>query len=79
MPERHIDYTTKRGNEYRIVYHLKGFFLWEWDVLLRVNDDKGEWCGLTFGWERTLRPKRVMSAILKHYSESRDTRNENMV
>ena len=75
MKERHIDYRTKRGSSYRIVYRLKGLFLWEWDVLLRVNDEKGDWCGMTFGWERTLRPKRVMQNILRTYSENREARD----
>lgn len=72
MLERHIDYTTIRGNEYRIVYHLIGFFLWEWDILLRVNDDKGEWLGLTFGQKRTLFPKREMRTWLHLYAKYKD-------
>lgn len=73
----HIDYKTKNGNLYRIEYRLCGFFKWEWDILLwSPAPDKSDWLGLTFGWERTVSPKRIMEEILRNYAEYKDRQNE---
>ena len=69
---RRLERTTKAGNKYMIEYRLCGLFKWEWDVCLYSPDPRGDWLGLTFGWERTLFPRRAMRKVLEWYSEYKD-------
>lgn len=72
---KHIDYITKRGYEYRIVYRLIGLFKYGWDILIKKSEKEDDYLWLTFGWERTVTPKQIMTCILRGYSENKDEYN----
>ena len=76
MKDKSIIYVTERGYVYKIVYGMCGFFLWEWDILIKVTEKEDDWLGLTFGQERTIFPFRTMERILRSYAEWKDSDNE---
>lgn len=73
--EKTIDYVTEHKYYYRIAYHKVGFFLWEWDIMVRKSEKEDDYLGLTFGEKRALFPKRKMAHILVGYAENKDAQN----
>lgn len=70
-----IDYISQHRYYYRIAYRKVGLFEYEWDILVRRSEDEHDFLGLTFGWEKTLFPKKAMTDILIGYAEWKDEEN----
>lgn len=72
-----IDYITRRGYQYRIIYRCVVFFKWELEICIYYPKSESNWLRLTFGRERALFPRLKMRRILRGYAENHDEYVEN--